>query len=71
MENNKVQELLMVMSISFDDFCDQYKKSRQGKVTKSWVSILVLQKTQPKIFGFMPTTALKAVYRSLPATIKY
>lgn len=35
MENNKVEELLMVMSISFDDFCDQYKKSRQGKVTKS------------------------------------
>ena len=35
MENNKVEELLMVMSISFDDFCYEYKKSRQDKVTKS------------------------------------
>lgn len=35
MENNKVEELLMEMSISFDEFCSQYTNSRVDRVHKS------------------------------------
>jgi hypothetical protein len=43
MENDKVEELLILMSISFDNFCAQYEESRQGRVVKT-ISMTRLEK---------------------------